>query len=400
MTDRDLAPVVLPTERTPGRPFDPPAELGKLRAERPLARMSYPDRHVGWLVTGYPTARAVLADPRFSAQAELQHTPISIGNGYMPPAAPGQLMAMDPPEHTRYRRLLTRQFTTSRMKLLEVRIERMVAEHLDALAQAGQPVDLVTTFASPISILAIGELLGVPDEDRRLFQENTAFADLACPDTVMAAFGKTASYVHDLVRQKRVSPTDDLLGALTTEGELTDEELVNISMMLFVGGTETTANMISLGVFALLEHPTQLAALRENPKLVTQAVEELLRYLTIAQIGIPNRVALDDVELDGHLIRKGETVTIALPAVNHDPERFTDPERFHIGRTDAGSHLAFGHGIHRCLGQQLARIEMRIAYTALFERFPTLHLAIPAVEVSMRETDFIYGPKSLPVAWG
>lgn len=399
MGNADTNAVTLPTARATGCPFDPPPGLAPLRAERPLARMSFPDGHLGWLVTDHATARTILSDLRFSARAELQHSPIATGNDYVPPAAPGQLMAMDPPDHTRYRQLLARQFTTARMSGLEEPIRRIVAERLDAMEQAGPGADLVPTFASPIGILVVGQLLGVPEQDRKLFWQDPSNADLTGADAAMAAFGKTANYLQELVRDNRKSPGDGLIGSLIKNEQLTDEELVNISMMLFVGGTETTSNMISLGVFALLEHPRQLATVRNDSNLLGPAVDELLRYLTIAQIGIPNRVALEDAQINGHLIKKGETVSIALPSVNHDPKKFTDPSELRVDRTDTGGHLAFGHGIHRCLGAQLAKIELRISYTALFDRFPTLRLAVPPGEIRMRERDYIYGPSSLPVAW-
>ncbi|MCP3801380.1 cytochrome P450 [Allokutzneria sp. A3M-2-11 16] len=399
MTTYELGPVALPTKRATGCPFDPPAELAELREERPVSRMTYPDGHVGWLVTSHAAARAVLADARFSARAELQHTPVLTFAGEIPPAQPGQLITMDAPEHTRYRRLLMRQFTAARLSSLEAGIRRIVTECLDALENAGPPADLVSIFATPVPSLVIGELLGVPEADRQLFAMQTdEVAAMTDPEAIMAAYGRTVGYMYSLVAAKRAAPTEgDLLGALVVDGELTDEELVNISMMLFVGGTETTTNMIAHGVYALLENPLQLKAFLADPN--AQAIEELFRYLSIPQYGVPVRAALEDVELEGQLIAAGETVTISVPAANRDPRVFTDPDKLLLDRANSASHVAFGHGVHRCLGQQLARMELRIAYTALFERFPALRLAEPGVVPRMRESDVIYGPSSLPVAW-
>ncbi|AIJ22000.1 cytochrome P450 [Amycolatopsis methanolica 239] len=197
------------------------------------------------------------------------------------------------------------------------------------------------------------------------------------------------------MRAKRAEPTDDVLGNRTTS-DLTDEELSGIGTFLLGAGLDTTANMIALGAFALLRDPDQLAALRDDPALADSAVEELLRYLTIADTGV--RAALEDVELDGQVIQAGESVTITANAANRDPERFPDPDTLDLRRHAAG-HLAFGHGIHQCLGQQLARVEMRVAIPALFARFPTLRLAVPADEVPLRHDMSIYGVHRLPVTW-
>jgi cytochrome P450 len=292
--------------------------------------------------------------------------------------------------------MLTSQFTVRRMKLLEPRVERIVADHLDAMAAAGPPADLVSTFALPVPSLVICELLGVPYADHAMFQRYTATitAMASRPEETRAAMRALAVYLAGLVRRMRANPGDDLLGGLIAEGELTDEELAGIGLVLLVAGHETTANMIGLGVLALLRDPGQVAALRAAPAL---AVEELLRYLTIIQYGVV-RAALEDVELDGCLIRQGETVTLALPAANRDPVAFGDPDMLRLDRANARHHLTFGHGVHQCLGQQLARVEMRIAYTALFDRFPGLGLAIPAERVQLRDA-FIYGVAELPVTW-
>jgi cytochrome P450 len=387
----------LPTAR--GRhPFDPPEELATLPS---IGRMTFPDGHAGWLVTGYATARAILSDRRFSSRNELRRAPVRTATAQESPepAPPGILTRSDPPDHTRYRRLLTGQFTVRRMKMLEPGIERIVEEHLDAMADAGPGADLVRAFALPIPSLVICELLGVPYADRELFQRDTAtMFDFTTPtDQLMAAMASITGYLDELVRRKRAEPADDLLSGLTHSDELTDEELRNIGLTLLVAGHETTANMLALGTFALLCNPEQLAALRADPVLVANTVEELMRYLSVAHVG-PTRGALEDVEIDGQLIRAGEVVTISLSAANRDPARFDRPDELDITRSATG-HLAFGHGIHQCLGQQLARVEMRIAFPALFRRFPALRLAVPAEEVPLREATLVYGVHELPVTW-
>lgn len=390
----------LPVVRPDGCPFDPPSELGRIRERSPLVRLTYPDGHVGWLVTGYAQARAVLADQRFSSRYELAHYPMPGMEGVdeLPAAPVGDLTGIDAPEHTRYRRLLTGRFTVRRMRQLTERVEQITSEHLDAMGGRGGTADLVRDFAHPVPAVMICELLGVPYADRDTFQGHAAaVSDVDTgPEVRFAAYGALQEYVHHLVLTKRAEPGDDVLSDLTAS-DLTDEELAGIGTFLLGAGLDTTASMIALGAFALLRDPRQLAALRDDPGIADRAVEELLRYLSIAHTGV--RAALEDVELDGQLIRAGESVTVSLQAANRDPARFADPDALELGRNASG-HLAFGHGIHQCLGQQLARVEMRVALPALFSRFPTLRLAVPPEDVPLRPGhQNIHGVRSLPVTW-
>ncbi|MFI6596842.1 cytochrome P450 [Nonomuraea sp. NPDC050536] len=399
-----MSELTLPTARQ--HPFDPPDELMKLREQAPIHRMRFGDGTMGWLITGYSLARAVLADPRFSNRPELTHPPIAARAELsaqlkqqefaMPP---GIFLRMDAPEHTRYRKLLTGQFTVRRMKMLEPRIAQIVDQHLDAMAAGERPVDLVEAFALPIPSLVICELLGVPYEDRQQFQYDSKklLALETKAEDAMAALGRVFGYLHGLIKRKRAEPDEHLLSGLIEAGELNDEELTGVAFILLIAGHETTANMLGLGTYALLSNPDQLALVRDDPSKVDNAVEELLRYLTIIHIG-PARTALEDLELDGVAVKEGEGVALALPVINRDPSRFPDPERLDLGRQATG-HLTFGHGIHQCLGQQLARVEMRIGYPALLRRFPGLRLAVPPQEVPMRTDMTIYGVHRLPVTW-
>ncbi|MFF7457198.1 cytochrome P450 [Kitasatospora sp. NPDC008115] len=393
------SPVTIPTQRAAGCPFDPPTGLAELRERDPLARMAYPDGHVGWLATGHSAVRAILADPRFSSRYELMHYPLPGGpEGPLPPAPVGDMTGMDAPEHTRFRRLLAGRFTVRRMRLLTDRVEEITAERLEAMERGGPGADLVEVFARPVPALMICELLGVPYADRERFQghaETLMTAD-ASPEERYAAMAGLEEYMAELVAAKRVEPADDLLGDLTRDSDLTDEELVGLGGFLLAAGLDTTANMIAHGTFALLRNPAQAEALRRDPALAPQAVEELMRYLTIAHTSIKS--ALEDVELEGRLIRAGESVTLSLEAANRDPERFPDPDSLDLHRKAAG-HLGFGHGMHQCLGQQLARVELTVALPALLDRFPTLRLAVPADEVPLRTTMNIYGVHRLPVTW-
>ncbi|MFF3314047.1 cytochrome P450 [Streptomyces sp. NPDC003035] len=394
MTDSVHTVTTLPTERRPGCPFDPPAELIDARRHGPISRYTHPGGKPGWLITGYDLVRSVLADPRFSARKEL----LNVVDFELPPAPPGEFLLMDEPQHGRYRKPLVGKFTVRRMRLLTERIEQITTECLDAMEKAGPSTDLVTAFAKPIPTIVICEILGVPYEDRDSFQEqiDTFMNGETSDEDLLAAYTATQNYLAQLVAAKRANPTDDVLSELT-DSDLTDEELQGIALILLAAGFDTTANMLSLGTFALLRNPEQLAALRADPSLIDQTVEELLRYLSVAKSFM--RTALEDVEVGGRTIEAGTTVVLSYNTANRDPERFADPHSLDL-RRDQGGHLAFGHGIHLCLGQQLARIEMRVALSALLQRFPTLRLAVPAEEVALRpETADIYGVKNLPVTW-
>ncbi|RDI63899.1 cytochrome P450 [Nocardia pseudobrasiliensis] len=403
MNQQVSVPNGLPMNRDAG-PFDPPREITRLRAARPVSPMHFPDGHEGWLVTGYEAVRKLMADTRFSSRQDLGIVHVPYETPGMPaatepsPQLPGLFIAMDPPDHTRLRRKLIGAFTVRRMKQLEDHIIEITERQLDELARLTPPVDLVEHFALPVPSLVICELLGVPYADRKTFQVNSA-QFLVKDQTLeekMAAFGAMNAYLAELVIGKRAEPGDDLLSDLARQDDLTIEELVGIAFLLLLAGHETTANMLSLGTFALLEHPDQLAALRADPELMPDAVEELMRYLSVADIFY--RYATEDIELGGETIPEGSTVVVSLLAANRDPQRFENPDALDIHRKARG-HLSFGHGIHQCLGQQLARIEMRAGFGGLIRRFPTLALAIPAAEVKLRTDMNIYGVHELPVTW-
>lgn len=398
MTQAPSAPR-LPIERT--NPFDPPSRIGELRETEPLSRLGFPDGHVGWLVTSYALTRRILADRRFSSRQELRHFPLDhpLAMQTPPPAGPGMFIRMDGEDHAHYRRLLTGQFTVRRMKALEPRVQEIIDDCLDDLEAAGPGADLVEHFALPVPSLVICELLGVPYERRARFQETSKLIMRldSGGDEVWGAFASMQEFLGELVTAKRAAPTDDILGGLCATGELTDEELVNMGFLLLVAGHETTANMLGLGTFALLTHPGELAKLKAGPELLDGAVEELLRWLSIIQFGA-TRTALEDVELDGVTVKAGECLVLSLQGANRDPERFDEPDRLDVGRSAQG-HLSFGHGVHQCLGQQLARVEMRLGYASLFRRFPDLRLALPPEEVPTRTDMLIYGVHALPVEW-
>ncbi|MBM7814281.1 cytochrome P450 [Saccharothrix algeriensis] len=394
------------TARAPDRPFDPATRQSELSAQGPVHRFTTDDGDPTWLVTGYDEARAALADPRLSSdrlrsRRVLDRLPAALRERLSDDSVrAGNFLTLDPPDHTRYRKLLTGQFTVRRMRQLEPRVHEIVARHLDEMVAAGNRADLVPAFALPVPSLVICELLGVAYEDRAEFQERSATLLRldASVDDVLKASDELRGFMLGLVRAKRAEPADDLLSGLIQDApDLTDDELVNISTLLLVAGHETTANMLALGTFALLEHPEQLAALRADPSLVPAAVEELLRYLSIVHLG-PVRLTLEEVEIAGVTIPADSTVIISVPAANRDPRTHSAPDDLDVTRPRP-SHLAFGHGIHQCLGQQLARVEMATGFTELLRRLPGLRLDLPASEVPMRSDMLIYGVHSLPVAW-
>jgi cytochrome P450 len=389
-------------------PFDPPPGLAELSAQAQVQRVDLTDGEVVWLVTGHEEGRGVLSDPRLSADRSrnpdvMRRVPEELREQlFSKKARAGSFITMDAPEHTRYRRLLTGQFTVRRMKDLGARVEEIVTERLDAMIAKGPTADLVQDFALPVPSLVICELLGVSYGDRRDFQEKTAkLLSLNVPlEEITAALADLRQFMLELVQEKRRTPADDMLSGLIHSGAepaLDDDELVGIANLLLIAGHETTANMLALGTFALLEHREQFEALRADPSLIDGAVEELLRYLSIVHMGV-SRTALEDVEIGGQVIPAGSLVMVSVPEANRDSRHFDAPGELDVTRKRR-SHLAFGHGIHQCLGQQLARVEMTVGFTELLRRLPTLRLAVPAAEVPMRSDMAIYGVHELPVTW-
>ena len=358
-----------------------------------------------FLVTRYDDVKTVLSD----------HVRFSNGRppGFVVPGAPpideqeaarnraGNLLGLDPPEHQRLRRMLTPEFTIRRIKRLEPRIVEIVDAQLDAMEKTGPPVDLVASFALPVPSLVICELLGVPYDDRDDFQRRSARQlDLSIPMPERLELQRQGrAYMSSLVERARRQPGEDILGMLVRDhgAELTDDELIGIASLLLLAGHETTSNMLGLGTLALLRHPDQLAAVRDDPDAIGPAVEELLRWLSIVHSAIP-RITTTEVEIAGVAIPAGQLVFVSLPSGNRDPDFIDSPEVLDI-RRGAPGHLAFGHGVHHCLGAPLARMEMRIAFPALLRRFPTLALAEDFADVPFRSFHFIYGLKSLDVGW-
>jgi cytochrome P450 len=394
-----------PAARATGCPFDPPPDLQATRREGPLTKVRLWDGTTLWLVTGYAEQRALLADPRVSADSTRPGYPrLADGEGTGEGGSKIGFVVMDDPEHARLRRMVTGGFTVKRVQAMRPAVQKIVDDLIDDMLAGPKPVDLVEAFALPVPSLVICELLGVPYRDHALFQSHSAtiITQSSTPQERGAAMAALVGYLDGLLGEKLADPGQDLLSGLTSRikaGELSRLDAAQMGMLLLFAGHETTANMIALGTLALLQQPDQLALLRDggDPELVATAVEELLRYLTITQTGL-RRVALADIEIAGQVVRAGEGLALANNVGNRDPEAFSDPDRLDV-RRDARRHLAFGFGVHQCLGQALARMELQVVYSTLYRRIPTLTLATEPERIPFKDDGHIYGVYELPVTW-
>ncbi|MEU4248078.1 cytochrome P450 [Amycolatopsis sp. NPDC026612] len=379
--------------------LDPVPAMATRRTEAPIGRLDLPFGMNAWLVTGYDEAKAVLG----RANGFSSDFGNLVGNaGVTADQNPGGLGFADPPVHTRLRKLLTPEFTMRRLSRLAPRIDEIVAGQLDAMAAADGPVDLWQAFALPIPSLTICELLGVSYEDREDFQRlSTARFDLfGGASASLGAMSESLTYLLDIVKKQREQPGDGLLGMLIKEhgDEIDDRELAGLADGVLTGGLETTASMLALGALVLLRDEKAMEAVRGDDDSVHRFVEELLRYLTVVQMAFP-RFAKEDMEIGGVRIAEGDIVLVSLSAADRDPKLGPGMDGFDATR-DPTSHLAFSYGIHRCIGAELARMELRTAYPALIRRFPDLRLAVPADELSFRQVSIVYGLDELPVLVG
>jgi cytochrome P450 len=374
---------------------DPYPAFARLRDEAPR-QVELPDGPV-WLLTRHADVRAALADPRFSKDWRYTLPPEQRAAAPGPPLP--MMILMDPPDHTRLRKLVSRSFTSRRMTALRPRVEQAAAELLDAFPEAGE-IDLLESFAFPLPVRVICELLGVPARDRPRFGAWSAtMIDQSTPEATTEASTAMVRYLGDLVAEKRRHPDDGLISALievSDEGDrLGEDELVAMAMLLLIAGHETTANLIGNAVLGLLTHPDQLALLRSRPDLMPGAVEEFLRWDSPVQ-STPVRFLSDEVEVSGTTIPAGSVAMLSLGAANRDDRRFDAADRLRVDR-DAGGHVAFGYGLHFCLGAQLARIEGEIAIRSLFDRHPGLALAVDPADVVFRRSSLVRGLTTLPV---
>jgi cytochrome P450 len=393
-----------PMPRAAKCPFDPPPGL---REVGPIGRTRIWDDSTPWLVTGYEAHRAVLADSRFSADGRRPGYPAESAAVAERIHDFQSMIMMDEPEHGEQRRMVAKNFTLKSIEAMRPRVQQIVDGLIDDLLAGPNPTDLVSAFALPVPSLVICELLGVPYEGHAFFQEcaKKIFSQSGSVEETMQAHLGLQQYLVKLIEAKNTATDlgDDMISMLVTEqlrpGNLTSVEVAELALLMLVAGHESTANMIALGTLALLENPDQLAALLDttDPKRVAGAAEELLRYLSVVHVG-RRRVATEDVEVAGQLIKAGEGVILADGASNRDGSVFPDPDTLDLQRTGR-QHLAFGFGAHQCLGQLLARMELQVVCGTLYRRIPTLKLAVPFEEMQYKEDMVVYGVRSLPVTW-
>lgn len=379
-------------------PIAPPAEFGEWRDADGL-QMAMWRGEPTWVISRYEDIKAALIDPRLSANTIPESMRAKPADDSVPVIFP----RIDDPEHNRLRRMMARDFTFRRAEAMRPQIQELVDGFLDDMVDKGPPADLVRDFALPVPSLVISLLLGVPYEDHEFFQQHSTkgLDSRSTDDEKMAAIGAMFDYMWKLAELKEREPSDDLMSQLITDyvatGELNRATAVMNCVIMLQAGRETTAGMISLGTVALLENPEQLARLRksDDPAQIANAVEELMRYLSIVHSQV-DPVALEDVTINGQLIRAGDHVLMNLPAGNCDSTFVDDPENLDIDRSARGH---FGFGVHQCIGQNLARVELQIALTTLFRRLPDLRLAIPADEIKFAGEQEIYTIHELPVTW-
>ncbi|MFC0432793.1 cytochrome P450 [Kutzneria buriramensis] len=390
-------------------PMHPPAEYKEIRQEAPVSRVRMPDGQLAWLVTGHELSRQVLADPRMSSDRTHPAFPLALTTEQRKAFQQNSrlsirrsMIGLDAPEHGPHRKMLISEFSVRRIAALRPRVQEIVDRCVDDLLAAPQPADLVEHVSLAVPSLVICELLGVPYEQRHGFHEWTRklISRRTAPEERRASADKLNDFLEALVTEKEQGePTDDVIGRLIARNRenpvMTHDEIVGTAILLLIAGHETTANMISLGTVALLENPGQKAQVVADPSLLPAAIEEMLRYFSIVE-SATSRVATDDIEVGGVTIRKDEGVIISGLAADWDDSVFENPDQldFHRG---ARHHVAFGYGIHQCLGQNLARMELEIVFETLFRKAPNLRLAVPAADLPYKDDASIYGIYSVPV---
>ncbi|MFF5264667.1 cytochrome P450 [Actinomadura viridis] len=393
-------------EQCPAFPFayrtgvDPAPEYARLRAERPVLRVRLPSGHRAWLVTRHQDARRVFTDPRFSRAAANEATGDDFA-GINPPA--GSLFALDPPEHTEVRALVNKTFTARRVEELKPQIT-LVAERLVArLKDQGPPADLVGGFAQPLSMSVLCRLLGVPEADHATFitWSHALLSTAGAGKNVAEARGRLGQYVSRLIAARRDDPADDLVSALVAAVDseaAAPHQAVLLVMAVLVGGHDSMANQLAGTAYLLLTHPGLVERLRAEPGRIPDAAEEFLRYTSLIAVGGFPRVVLEDVRVGGVLMKAGDTVIAAIDSANRDASVFPDPDELRIDRRPRG-HLAFGHGVHRCLGAQLARAELGIAIATLVGALPGMRLAASPDDLEWEHESLGRGLRSLPITW-
>ncbi|MFF3876876.1 cytochrome P450 [Streptomyces sp. NPDC001978] len=397
-----VAPLSYVLDRPANAPLDPPPVYAELREESPITRVSiWEGRLSPWLVTHWADARAVLGSPSFSSDIIRPGMPYYREGTAQAPR--GFFGSHDDPVHAMMRGTLTRNFMIKRINEMRPGIARLTDELLTEMTGLNGPVDFVQHFSLPLPSLVICELLGVPYEKHAFFQEQSRIlvGYKTTAEDHARARQALAAYLLQLVRAKRDTPGDDVISSLAAQadsGVISDQDVADLGAFLLFAGHETTANMIALSTITLLQHPDQIPGVLGGPDQVAHAVEELLRYLSIVHGGL-RRVAVEDVTIGGVTIRAGEGVIIPIHIANRDPEFFTAADDLDLERANARQHLAFGYGIHQCLGQPLARAELQIVLPEIFRRLPDLKVAVPMEEIAFKQDSVVYGVHELPVSW-
>ena len=392
-----------PMEREASCPFAPPARM--LNSDKGLWRVKIWNGDTPWLITGHEEAKALFADARISVDDRRDGFPH--WNEHMLSTVdkrPRSVFTADAEEHTRFRRMLSKPFTFRRVEGLRPVIQKITDECIDEILAGPQPADIVDKLALPVPTVVISEMLGVPYEDHEFFQEhaNAGLARYAAADAMQKGAMSLHQYLVDLIEKKQADPAEDAVSDLAERvnaGEISVKEAAQLGTGLLIAGHETTANVIGIGVLALLENPEQADFLRnaEDPKVIANAVEELMRYLSIIQNG-QRRVAIEDIEISGETIKAGDGVIIDLAPANWDAKAYPEPDKLDLSR-NATQQLGFGYGRHQCVGQQLARAELQIVFHTLLRRIPTMRLAIPFDQVPFKHDRLAYGVYELPVTW-
>lgn len=398
-------------------PLDPPPTLARIQSECPVSHVRIWNASTPWIITRYDDVKAVLSDPGLSVNTQLPGYPAFNAGNQAKQKRVKTFINMDDPEHLTHRRIAQPSFLIKKMEAMRPRIQEIVDGQIDVLLAQPQPADFVKHFALPVPSIVICELLGVPYDDREFFQDvSTALlARTSEPQVILDATERMLGYLVELIESKTNDPGEGLLGRVITtqmrDGNVTREEVAALADLVLTAGHETTANMIALSTLMLLQRPEQADELRRSipgsdpvtpasydDDLMANAVEELLRYLTITHFG-RRRVAVDDVYVGGQTIHKGDGVIVANDIANRDPAVFPEPNKFDIHRPHARRQLAFGYGAHQCLGQQMARIELHVALSSVLRRIPTLQSAVPLDELPFKHDGVVYGLHEFPVTW-
>jgi cytochrome P450 len=380
--------------------LDPLPKMAEVRAEGPLYELPLPFGIRAWLVPGYAESREVLTD-NTSYSNDIRH--LFSGDGPTTGDDIGGLGFTDPPLHTRLRKIITPEFTMRRLARLQPIITEIVERQLDELAVSGSPADLASVVAFPVPFQTITSLLGMDYEDAATFQRlGGARFDITGGATAFGAMSEQRDFLFAAVAKQRIEPGPGLIGQiLRDEGDaISDADLAGLADGVFTGGFETTAGMIALSTIVLLRDPVHAEIMRTGtPEQIDGTIEELLRYLSVVQLAFP-RFAKQDMQIFGRTIKKGDVLLASLPGANRDGSVMGEsPESFDPFRLPSSGHLAFGHGAHRCIGAELARMELRIVLPQLFRRFPNLALAIPESDIQFRQLSFVYGVDELPVTF-